>query len=98
MAGGPLDADDFTLLVNGDPVTRSLAIELSTGVYTVSETAVATATGTYTTTFGGACNSAGIVSLGKGEHLTCTITNTYVPPPPGEDFLPRMFLPDIHAR
>jgi hypothetical protein len=49
---------------------------LAAGQHIVSETSVPT----YTASFGGACNAAGLVTLAPGAHLTCIITNTYVPP------------------
>lgn len=76
VVGGPLSADDFPLFIDGAPVGRGVATQLSAGQHTVSETGVST----YTAAFGEACDSSGVVNLTSGAHLTCTITNTYVPP------------------
>jgi hypothetical protein len=75
VVGGPLNADDFPLFVDGAQVSRGVATEFGVGAHTVTETALVT----YSATFGDACATSGQVSLASGAHVTCTITNTYTP-------------------
>jgi uncharacterized repeat protein (TIGR01451 family) len=72
--GGPLNADNFPLFVNGNSVTRGVAVALVAGQHTVSQTNVPR----YAASFGGDCNSGGVVTLPIGGNLVCTITNTYI--------------------
>ena len=69
--GGTAVAGDFTLRVDGDPVTSGVANPVSTGTHTVSEDEV---TG-YTSSFGGDCDVTGSVTLNLYDNKTCTITN-----------------------
>ena len=69
--GGTLNADAFTLRVNGNAVPRGIAQALAPGAYTVSEDQI---TG-YVGTISGDCAADGSVTLNLDEHKTCTITN-----------------------
>ncbi|MFA4873373.1 MAG: SdrD B-like domain-containing protein [Patescibacteria group bacterium] len=69
--GGTLNADAFTLRINGNVVPRSVAQALAPGTYTVSEDQVAG----YAGTISGDCDADGNVTLNLGDHKTCTITN-----------------------
>ena len=82
----------FNLLIDSDVKVSDIgnngttgAVTLSTGTYTVSETA---GTGTdlndYITTFSGACDVNGDVTLGDGDNAVCTITNTIKTIPNGD--------------
>lgn len=82
--GGTAVASDFSVNVKlagvdvaGSPavgvVTPGRAYALSAGTYVVSETA----NPSYTTTFSGACNASGSVTLAVGANATCTIINTF---------------------
>jgi hypothetical protein len=73
--GGALNASDFTLYVNGSVVTNGVPVELSAGVYVVSEDTVAG----YGGTFSGDCDLTGIVTLQIGDNKTCYITNDDLP-------------------
>ena len=73
VVGGPLGVDDFPLFINDTPVTSGVAVELPAGPYVVSETS----SPDYSVAIGGDCDSGGNVTLGIGEQLTCTLTNTY---------------------
>jgi len=73
VVGGPLGVDDFPLFINDTPVTSGVAVELPAGPYVVSETS----SPNYSVVIGGDCDSGGNVTLGIGEQLTCTLTNTY---------------------
>ena len=76
--GGPLTAGDFPAFINGDAADWEVGYTLTPGGYTASETTQENYTAG---DWGGDCAADGTVTLGQGEHLTCTITNTYVPPP-----------------
>ena len=85
VVGGPLDVDDFPLFIDGTPVTSGVTNELAAGSYVVSETGVPS----YSAVFSGDCDSVGNVTLGIGENLTCTLTNTYQSGSPKQDiYLP----------
>lgn len=79
--GGTAVAGDFTITVTGtNPSSASFAgsesgttISLDAGSYTVGEVA----SSTYTLSTGGDCSG----TIAAGESKTCTLTNTYVPPP-----------------
>lgn len=83
--GGTAVAGDFSVNVklagahvSGSPavgvVTPGRAYSLSAGTYVVSETANAS----YATTFSGACNASGSVTLAVGDNATCTVINTFI--------------------
>lgn len=82
--GGTAVAGDFSVNVklagtdvSGSPavgvVTPGRSYALAAGTYVVSETANAS----YTTTFSGACNASGSVTLVVGDNAICTVINTY---------------------
>lgn len=86
--GGTATAATFNLHVKlagvdvaGSPAMGTIApgtsYSLSAGAYVVSEDANAL----YTRSFGGDCDASGTISLLSGDNKTCTITNTYIPPP-----------------
>jgi hypothetical protein len=82
--GGTAVAGDFSVNIKlaGTDVANSPAVgvvtpgrsyALAAGTYVVSETPNAS----YTTTFSGACNASGSVTLAVGDDATCTVINTY---------------------
>ena len=79
--GGTRTAADFTFTVNGVPqafaASGTNTLTVAAGTYSVTETALAD----YTPSF---ANCAGL-TVGNGETVTCTITNTYTPGTPGGD-------------
>jgi hypothetical protein len=75
--GGTAVVGDFTLRLDGNPVTSGVANAVSPGVHTVSEDPVEG----YTPSFSGACDDNGLVTLNLFESKTCTITNSAPPPP-----------------
>jgi len=75
--GGTLEIKDFPLFVNGTPATSDVAVPLSTGSYTASETQQA---GYTAGDWGGDCAADGTVTLSVGDNKTCTITNRDVQP------------------
>jgi uncharacterized repeat protein (TIGR01451 family)/LPXTG-motif cell wall-anchored protein len=78
VEGGPLSDSDFPAFIDGDAADWGVAYTLNPGDYTASETTQ----DNYTAgDWGGDCATDGTVTLGQGQHLTCTITNTYVAPP-----------------
>ena len=68
---------DFQLTVDGNNVVTGASNDYTPGSYTVSEVGINT--GVYTATFSGDCDANGVVTLGAGDDLTCTITNDDVP-------------------
>ncbi|HTK04889.1 MAG TPA: hypothetical protein VL500_04855, partial [Candidatus Eisenbacteria bacterium] len=76
--GGTKVVSDFSLLVNGVPVTSGASNTLTAGSYVVSETPDAG----YAGTISGDCDAQGNVTLGVGENKSCTITNDDIAPPP----------------
>ena len=75
--GGTAVVGDFTLLIDGNPVTSGDSNQVTVGSHTVSEDPF---TG-YTSVIGGDCDAAGNVTLAAGEDKTCTITNDDIPGP-----------------
>lgn len=73
VRGGPKDDSEFELFVDGQPVTDEVAVEVTIGEHTVSETPDPD----YTVTFGDDCNENGVVNVTEIMLATCTITNTY---------------------
>ena len=65
-------ADEFQMQIDGDDVDQDTAIPVSATSHTVTE---ADNMG-YEVSFSGACDSNGDVTVGDGEDLTCTVTNT----------------------
>jgi Tol biopolymer transport system component len=74
--GGTVQAGDFTLRINGDPVVVGSPFRIGVGTYTVSEDSFPG----YQGTFGGSCDAAGQVTVVRGENRTCTITNDDIAP------------------
>ena len=70
--GGTAVADDFQAYISGNAVPWSAAQTLSAGTYTASEDVVS---GYAASAWGSDCAGDGSVTLGIGEHKTCTITN-----------------------
>jgi hypothetical protein len=79
------DTGEFDILLNG--VTQDTIgcgesvfdLDLAPGTFTVSEAAgPGTDLGDYTSSFGGACDSSGDVTIAAGDDLTCTITNDFI--------------------
>ena len=76
-----IQVNDFTLHINGPGINQDVTDEipvlnLPVGNYTVSELVTGDVGGaTFTTTFGGACDSSGQVTLGLGQNFVCTINN-----------------------
>jgi uncharacterized repeat protein (TIGR01451 family) len=62
---------DFSLFVDGTPVTSGIPNGFAPGTYTITETG---ASG-YTQTFSGDCNVNGSVILGASENAVCILTN-----------------------
>ncbi len=67
---------DFPLFVDSTSVVSGVANTFAIGTYTITETTDSQ----YEQTFSGACNADGVVTLGAGENLTCTITNNDIAP------------------
>ena len=71
--GGTKTSADFApYAVGATTVSLGVATSFAPGTYTVTETADAN----YTTTFSGDCNATGQVTVTVGSAKTCTITNT----------------------
>ena len=75
--GGTATAADFQAYIDDDPVDWESPKELDAGSYTASEDLF---TGYSAGDWGGDCASDGSVTLGVGEHKTCTITNSDIQP------------------
>ncbi|OGI84374.1 hypothetical protein A3A92_00480 [Candidatus Nomurabacteria bacterium RIFCSPLOWO2_01_FULL_37_49] len=78
---GNIDVTDFELHIFGPSGDQTVVDEipetnLPVGSYTVSEVLIGDAIGVpFTTTFGGACDSSGNVTLALGDNLVCTVHN-----------------------
>src|SRR5204862_158606 len=71
--GGTKTPSDFSLFVNGSPVTTGVAATLSANVlYTATE---APDPGYTASAWGGDCAANGTITLALGDNKTCTITN-----------------------
>lgn len=57
-------------------------VVIPVGDHRVGEVAVARVTSRFRTTIGGDCAPSGSFTLSAGQHVTCTVTNTLVPPEP----------------
>jgi hypothetical protein len=83
--GGTKTPSDFSLFVNGSPVTTGVAVTLSANVlYTATE---APDPGYTASVWGGDCAANGTITLTPGDTKTCTITNddnATNPPPTGQ--------------
>jgi hypothetical protein len=73
--GGSLTPDDFTLRVDGSPVTRGVPVQVLPGAHVVSEDPASL----YVGSIGGACAGNGSISVTGGQNAVCTITNTFSP-------------------
>jgi hypothetical protein len=76
--GGTKQVSDFPLFVDGNQVTSGAQNGFSAGPHTVSETS----SPGYSGTISGDCASDGSITLNPGDVKSCTITNTYILPPP----------------
>jgi len=85
--GGTKTPSDFSLFVNGSPVTTGVAVTLSANVlYIATE---APSPGYTASVWGGDCAANGTITLAPGDNKTCTITNDDnatipIPPPTGQ--------------
>ena len=76
-----ISVEDFQLKITGPDGIQVVGDNvpetgLTAGAYVVTETIVGDVGGaTFTTTFGGACDASGNVTLNPGDNLVCTITN-----------------------
>ncbi|MGB6895266.1 MAG: hypothetical protein WBF37_04910, partial [Dehalococcoidia bacterium] len=77
--GGGWVVGDFTLRIDGAPVTSGAPNILLAGAHTVSEDDPAPF---YTATIGGDCAGDGSITLAPGDDMTCTIINDDIPPTP----------------
>ena len=73
-AGGTATGGDFDLFIGEQPVSRGKRVQLAPGTYSVTENGGPTG---YTGEFSGDCDASGVVQVGAGDDLVCTITNTY---------------------
>ncbi len=71
--GGTAQATDFQFFANGIPIATGTATTLAPNSYTITQTGPAD----YTTTYGGNCNSSGVVNLLINDAKTCTATHTF---------------------
>ncbi|MFA6354853.1 MAG: hypothetical protein WCW65_00275 [Candidatus Paceibacterota bacterium] len=69
--GGTKTVEDFTILVDSNPVVSGVTNTFNSGLHTVSEVADSN----YLGTIDGDCDGAGSVTLSPGTTRTCTITN-----------------------
>ena len=95
VSGGAKVPNDFNLKIGSAPVLSGVTKTVAAGTYTVSEMNQANYTAG---TWGGDCAANGSVTLAAGQTKSCTITNTYVPPPtpcvaPYTGFQPNCVLP-----
>jgi hypothetical protein len=74
--GGTKQPGDFSLFVDGTPVTNNQQITTTVGPHTVSETTDPN----YTAAITGDCAANGSITLAAGDVKTCTITNTFNAP------------------
>lgn len=68
-------------------VPPGMPYTLSAGTYVVSEDF---ADPEYSVSFSGDCNAAGVVNIAAGDNKTCTVTNTYILPPPPPGLVPAL--------
>ena len=73
--GSKIAADFAPYKVDTTGVTLDVATTFNSGSHTVTEGTDAN----YTATFSGDCDAQGVVTLGSGDHKTCTITNEEKP-------------------
>jgi hypothetical protein len=74
--GGELSAADFSLFVDGVPITSGVATDLVAGDHTVSESGDPG----YAVTIGGDCSVDGSISLAPGDVASCTVTHDDIAP------------------
>jgi hypothetical protein len=88
-AGGSATSSDFTITVAGAAGSESepgaaagvAFVGLAPGDYALSESG---GPADYAGAITGDCAADGSITLSAGEEASCTITNTYTPPPPAE--------------
>lgn len=71
--GGELSVSDFTLRIDGSPVTSGAANPVSAGAHTATEDDPSP--GYVASVWGGDCAADGSITLALGDVKTCTITN-----------------------
>ena len=76
VVGGTAVVEDFDLFIDGATTTSGVAVVVSPGDYTVSESS----SDDYTAVFSGACDANGLVTVAEGQNAVCTITNSEIPP------------------
>lgn len=74
--GGTKQVSDFTLKIDGNPVTSGTTNEVSAGLHNTSEVNLQ---GYTASSWGGDCNPDGTITLSLGGNKTCTITNNDTP-------------------
>lgn len=75
VVGTSTPASEFDLFVNGMPITSGVAsTSIVVGSYIVTEEE----DNRFEAEFSGACNAEGEVDIDEDEHVTCTITNTWL--------------------
>ncbi len=79
VVGGTATTGSFTYRIDGNAVPLNTANTVAAGAHTVTETG---GPANYVATFGGSCNGAGQITAVSNTNVTCTITNTFVPPTP----------------
>ncbi|HEY0461087.1 MAG TPA: hypothetical protein VGC97_18270 [Pyrinomonadaceae bacterium] len=75
--GGTKAANDFPRFIDGNAVSWTVAVNVTPGSHTASET---TMTGYTASAWGGDCAANGTVTLALAENKTCTITNDDISP------------------
>jgi hypothetical protein len=75
-----LELDAHVFQVSCGQSTGPVVIEA--GAHRVGEVAVNANTSRFMTTIGGGCSPSGSFTLSAGQHVTCVVTNTLVPPQP----------------
>lgn len=80
-----VSGDDFNLWVGNKKVGDNEPEDIDAGTYTVTETPKDGVPTNYTTTFSGACDAEGQVTIGDEEEKTCVVTNTYTTDDPSDD-------------
>lgn len=84
VVGGTATTGSFTYRIDGNAVPLNTANVVTAGAHTVTETG---GPANYVATFGGSCNGAGQITAVANTNVTCTITNTFVPPTPTSLFV-----------
>ena len=76
--GGQATIASFQASIDGTPVAWNTNVTVAAGAHTASETSVSGYTSG--TGWSGDCAANGAVAIGLGEHKTCYITNSDIPP------------------